>query len=61
VEYWVGSAKQTTKSVTATQAVFTLINVPDLTYSGAKVYFDVGSPNGKDVVAAAVTLTPKLT
>jgi len=35
-------------------------NVPDLTFNASRVYFPIGKPNGSKVVAAKVSLTPKL-
>jgi hypothetical protein len=60
VEFWVGNKKQTTKSVNIDVATFTITDVSDMSIKGAKVFFDVGTPNGKDIVAGAVALTPKL-
>lgn len=54
---------QTTISVSATQAVFRVVDIQGWTLSNINVYFDVGFPKGHDTVIAGKTFTlePKLT
>ena len=61
VEFFVGSTKQTTKSVEATKAYFTINDVTDLVLKKSKVFFEVGLPEGKELVAQDIMLTPKFT
>lgn len=60
VEFYIGTTKQTTKEVTTDSATFVITDAPDLTFKGSKVYFDVGLPDGKETVAATITLTPHI-
>jgi hypothetical protein len=60
IDFFIGTKRQTVKSITATSAVVTVTDISDLSFSGAKIYFPVGKPKGSEVVGAQVTLTPKL-
>jgi hypothetical protein len=51
---------QTTTSVSATEAVFTISDVASQTLNSQKLFFDVGLPDGHALVEASFALTPKL-
>lgn len=60
VELLINEILQTTVSVTATEAIFTIVDVDSQTLASQKLFFDVGIPEGHSIVEAAMTLTPKL-
>ena len=55
----VNGIAQTTTSVSATQAVFTIVDISTATLSDAVLLFDVGKPEGHELVRE-VTITPRL-
>ena len=59
-ELVVGGITQTTTAVVPNQAVFTISNVTDLKLSDIRVYFDVGIPNGRELLNPVINLEPKL-
>lgn len=50
VELLVNDVKQTTKSVTATEAVFTVVDVSSQSVNSNVLYFDVGIPENHTVI-----------
>ena len=50
VELLVNDIKQTTKSVTATEAVFTVVDVSSQSVNSNVLYFDVGIPENHTVI-----------
>ena len=59
-ELYIANMKQTTTSVSTTEAVFIINNVTSQTLNAQKLYFDVGIPHGHSIVEASYELTPKL-
>lgn len=60
VELLVNDIKQTTKSVTATEAVFTVVDVSSQSVNSNVLYFDVGIPENHTIIQQSeLTLTPK--
>jgi hypothetical protein len=59
-EFTVYGRKQTCKSLSSTEAVFTIDNLLNTTIGGMKLYFAEGSPTGyKSVLNSTLTITPK--
>ena len=60
VELLVNDVKQTTKSVTTTEAVFAIVDVSSQSVNSNVLYFDVGIPkNHATIQQSELTLTPK--
>ena len=60
VELFLEGVKQTTKSVSATEAVFTIVNITSQTINTQVLYFDVGIPADHSNIESALELTPRL-
>jgi hypothetical protein len=59
-EFTVYGRKQTCKSLSDTEAIFTIDNLVNTTLGGMKLYFAEGSPEGfKTVLNTTLTITPK--
>jgi hypothetical protein len=59
-ELHIDGAVQTPTALVPSQAVFTVSDVQDLDLKNIKVYFDVGIPNGRDLLAESLKLEAKL-
>jgi hypothetical protein len=59
VKFSIEGVEQTTDSVSETEAVFIISNVTNSLLSNVKLYFDIGLPDGLDLLNADLTLTAK--
>jgi hypothetical protein len=59
VKFLVGGVQQTTELVSKTEAVFIITNVTNSLLSNVKLYFDIGLPDGLDLLNANLILTAK--
>jgi len=59
-ELYIGSKRQDTSSVTATDALIQVTDAPSEKFDNMVVYWDVGLGTGNNIVGGTVNLTPKL-
>ena len=50
-ELYIDGVAQTTSAVVPSQALFTITDIQDNDLKNIKVYFDIGIPNGKELLA----------
>lgn len=59
VELYIANRKQTTKSVSTTEAIFTIVNVTSSSLNSNKLYFPEGIPENHNLVASTFNITPR--
>lgn len=59
VELYIANTKQTTKSVSSTEAIFTIVDVASSALNSNMLYFPEGIPENHTLVQSSFNMTPK--